>query len=88
MTLAAFNAFFSQFLGGCLRETQNEISTHYKKNFVYITFHYGRNEMIFRFGAGLRKTTHPVKGNHPFLNEINPFADVSFYMILLWVLLT
>ena len=88
MTLAAFNAFFSQFLRGCLRETQNEISTHYKKNFVYITFHYGRNEMIFRFGAGLRTTTHPVKANHPFFDEINACADVSFYMILFRVLLT
>ena len=25
----------------CLHETRNEISTHHKRNSVYITFHYG-----------------------------------------------
>ena len=61
LTLAAFNAFSSQFLTGCLHDTRNEISSHYKKilftllfiffiwfhfRYVYMIF-YHRNEISF-----------------------------------------
>ena len=38
--------------GGYLHETRNEISFHYQKNSVYITFHCVQNEMRFCFGIG------------------------------------
>ena len=44
---------------GCLHETRHEIyrdeiSTHHKRSFVYITFHCGWNEVKFRFRGGER----------------------------------
>ena len=38
-----------------IKSTRNETSTHRKRNSVYITFHYGRNEMKFHFGDGPKK---------------------------------
>ena len=34
-----------------MKSTRNEILSHHKRNSVYINFHYGQNEMKFRFGV-------------------------------------
>ena len=46
-------------LRGCLHETRNKISTHHKRNSVYIDFHCGRNEMNFILGVVRDK--RPIK---------------------------
>ena len=71
-----------------MNSTQNEISTHHKRNSVYFTFHYGRNEMKFRFGGGPRKKVHSVQANHFCFNKVNACAIVSFHMISFWVVFT
>ena len=71
-----------------MKSTQNELLSHHKRNYVYITFHWGRNEMKFYFGVGLGKTVHSVKANHFCFDEINAYANVSFHMISFWVVFT
>ena len=66
---------------GCLYETRNELSTHHKRNPLYIVLLYGRSEIKFRFGSGPRKTAHLVKVNHFCFDEISASANVYFHMI-------
>ena len=87
---------------GCLHETRHEIyrdeiSTHHKRSFVYITFHCGWNEVKFRFrggerarggGSGPRKTVHQVKANYFCFDELNACAVVLFHMISFRVVFT
>ena len=70
-----------------MKSTRNEISTHHKRNSVYITFQCGRNEMKFRFDGGTRKTTHSVKTNRFCFDDINVCADI-FDMISFRVVFT
>ena len=72
-----------------MQSIRNEISTHYKRNYVYITFHCGAkwNEISFR-GWFDKKTAHPVKVNSSCFDEINVCVDVSFRMISFRVVFT
>ena len=62
-----------------MKSTQNQISTHHKKNSVYITFYCGGNEI---------KRPFSIKANHFCFDEINAcfllygFISRSVYMIL------
>ena len=40
-----------------MKSSQNKISIHHKRNFVYITFHSGQNETNFVSGVARDKQT-------------------------------
>ena len=60
---------------------RTEISTSHERNFFYITFHFGINEIEFRFGCSPTNTSHSARVSHSCFDEINAFVDVSFRMI-------
>ena len=61
-----------------MKSTRNKMLTQQKRNYVYITFHCGRNEMKFRFGGGPRQTVHSVKANHSCLRMCRSFLLYDF----------
>ena len=58
-----------------MKSTRTEISTHHKRNFAYITFHCGRNQIKICFEGGPKNDLFSKS------QEINACADVSFHMI-------
>ena len=58
--------------------TQNEISIHHKKNYVYITFHFGRNET--NFFLEWPKINGPLSKNQSFLfTHVQMFPFICFH---------
>ena len=67
-----------------MKPTQNETSTHHKRNSVYITFYCGQNEISFR---GLSETNDPFsKANQTCLRRCRSFLSFDFISVSVYML--